>query len=172
MDWSSARVNAALACSACGDAAAAASVSVESSSPLLDAIKAGECPPPAEDDAVLRPAAEAEATVEKLLAGAADGDHPVLLFSKTYCPYCKRAKELLKTLCDFKDVTVLELDTAEEGSVMQAHLVKRTGQSTVPQAFIGGQFIGGYDSLSGLDPEEVATLIAQAVAKWNGHAGL
>lgn len=172
VDWSSARVNAALACSACGDAAAAASVSVESSSPLLDAIKAGECPPPAENDAVLRPAAEAEATVEKLLAGAADGDLAVLLFSKTYCPYCKRAKELLKTLCDFKDVTVLELDTAEEGSVMQAHLVKRTGQSTVPQAFIGGQFIGGYDSLSGLDPEEVATLIAQAVAKRNGHAGL
>jgi peptide-methionine (S)-S-oxide reductase len=167
--WRAAEVNAALTCGECvagqsqerqGAAAVAAA------SPLLAAIKASDCAPPAEDDAVVKPAAAAEAVVEKLLASMADGSLPVLLFSKTYCPYCTRTKALLRTLCDFEAaVTVLELDTAADGSLMQAHLVKRTGQSTVPQAFIGGQFMGGYDSLSGLDPENVATLIARAVAK-------
>ena len=163
--WRAAEVNAALTCGECvagqsqerqGAAAVAAA------SPLLAAIKASDCAPPAEDDAVVKPAAAAEAVVEKLLASMADGSLPVLLFSKTYCPYCTRTKALLRTLCDFEAaVTVLELDTAADGSLMQAHLVKRTGQSTVPQAFIGGQFMGGYDSLSGLDPENVATLIAR-----------
>ncbi|KAI5407109.1 Glutaredoxin-C1, variant 2 [Lathyrus oleraceus] len=62
---------------------------------------------------------------------------PVFVFSKTYCGYCKRVKDLLKQIgATYK---VLELDTET--------LAEWTGQRTVPNVFIGGKHIGGCDSV-------------------------
>ncbi|KAL5076404.1 hypothetical protein RYX36_015388 [Vicia faba] len=68
---------------------------------------------------------------------------PVFLFSKTYCGYCKRVKDLLKQLgATYK---VLELDIESDGGEIQAALAEWTGQRTVPNVFIGGKHIGGCD---------------------------
>ncbi|KAG6540929.1 hypothetical protein Mapa_017723 [Marchantia paleacea] len=69
--------------------------------------------------------------------------HPIVIFSKSYCPYCKRAKSVFKQL----DVTpyVVELDLREDGGSIQAALSELVGRRTVPQVFIDGKHIGGSD---------------------------
>ncbi|SGY93406.1 BQ5605_C037g11589 [Microbotryum silenes-dioicae] len=67
-------------------------------------------------------------------------DGHVVVFSKSYCPYCKATKQLLSQL-DAK-ATVFELDQMEEGSDWQAYLGEKTGQRTVPSVWIDGEFIG------------------------------
>ncbi|KAK3183600.1 hypothetical protein Dsin_030886 [Dipteronia sinensis] len=70
--------------------------------------------------------------------------NPVVVFSKTYCPYCVSVKQLLQQLgATFK---VYELDTESDGSQIQAALGEWTGLKTVPNVFIGGKHIGGCDS--------------------------
>ncbi|GAA5983906.1 hypothetical protein JCM10908_005969 [Rhodotorula pacifica] len=68
-----------------------------------------------------------------------------VVFSKSYCPYCRRAKQLLDSLDEKYDV--YELDQMDEGSDWQAYLGSKTGQSTVPSIFINGEFIGGCSDL-------------------------
>ncbi|KAM3319110.1 glutaredoxin [Capsicum chacoense] len=71
--------------------------------------------------------------------------NPVVVFSKTYCGYCTRVKQLLSQLgATFK---VIELDRESDGNEVQAALLEWTGQRTVPNVFIGGEHVGGCDSV-------------------------
>ncbi|MEW5314288.1 MAG: hypothetical protein WDW38_005796 [Sanguina aurantia] len=72
-------------------------------------------------------------------------EHAVVVYSKSYCPYCKRAKELFKRLGVHAEVH--ELDQLDDGREIQLALKAVTGRSTVPQIFIGGNFVGGSDDL-------------------------
>merc|ERR1719401_1404762 len=71
--------------------------------------------------------------------------NPVVVFSKSTCPFCKKAKQA------FADIgvvpTVFELDKEEIGptGVAQDLLNELTGARSVPRVFIGGYFIGGGD---------------------------
>lgn len=71
--------------------------------------------------------------------------HPLVVFSKSYCPYCTRTKGLLSSL----DATpyVVELDKVADGSAMQEALIALTGQRTVPNTFVSGKSYGGNDDL-------------------------
>jgi len=73
---------------------------------------------------------------------------PVVIFSKTYCPYCSRVKDLFKTLN--ANTKVIELDTVANGAEIQQNLKEITGQSTVPNVWVGGKFIGGCDDTTRL----------------------
>jgi len=67
----------------------------------------------------------------------------VVVFSKTYCPYCRGVKDLLTKLnVPYK---VYELDNRDDGSEIQSYLGKITGASSVPRVFINSESIGGYD---------------------------
>ncbi|KXZ47427.1 hypothetical protein GPECTOR_35g865 [Gonium pectorale] len=71
-------------------------------------------------------------------------DNKVVVYSKTYCPYCTRVKGLFTELK--VPHKVLELDgMGAEGAELQDALQPITGRRTVPQVFIGGKFIGGCD---------------------------
>ncbi|CAA6665531.1 unnamed protein product [Spirodela intermedia] len=71
---------------------------------------------------------------------------PVVVFSKSYCPYCTRVKKLLRQLgASYK---VVELDAESDGSHIQSALAEWTGQRTVPNVFIGGNHIGGCDTVT------------------------
>jgi len=74
--------------------------------------------------------------------------HTVVVFSKTYCPYCTKAKNALKGIgADFE---VVELDKRDDGSEIQNALHKKTGQRTVPNVFVNGKSIGGGDDTARL----------------------
>ncbi|KAG2678860.1 hypothetical protein I3760_11G023400 [Carya illinoinensis] len=67
----------------------------------------------------------------------------VVVFSKTYCGYCKRVKQLLTQLGATNKV--IELDEERDGDDIQSALLEWTGQRTVPNVFSGGKHIGGCD---------------------------
>ena len=68
----------------------------------------------------------------------------IMVFSKTYCPYCTRAKEALSKLnVKFE---VYELDARKDGDDIQAALLEMTGQRTVPNVFVKGKHVGGCDN--------------------------
>jgi glutaredoxin 3 len=73
--------------------------------------------------------------------------HPIVVYSRAICPYCVRAKELLKSLgLSFKEIIV-----ADDDEKTRLSLIERTGHKTFPMIFIGEAFIGGFTELSELD---------------------
>ena len=68
----------------------------------------------------------------------------VVLFTKSYCPYCKKVKELFREL-GVVDAVITELDEDVDGPAIQAALIEVTGQRSVPCVFVGGQHVGGND---------------------------
>lgn len=98
--------------------------------------------------------------VDQAIAG-----HPVVVFSKTYCPFCHKAKRALSA-AGATDVKVFELNRmGAQGSAMQRYLASKTGRSTVPSVFVGGQPIGGGDETAALHAAgRLAPLLAQAGA--------
>ncbi|KAL6874143.1 hypothetical protein ACP4OV_014225 [Aristida adscensionis] len=71
--------------------------------------------------------------------------HDVVIFSKSYCPYCRRAKAVFKELQWKKEPYVVELDEREDGSEIQDALLDIVGRRTVPQVFVNGKHLGGSD---------------------------
>ncbi len=79
-------------------------------------------------------------------------ENPVAIFSFSTCPFCRRAKDLL----DEKGVQyeAIELDELEgnEGNEIRANLGRKTGRTSVPSIFVGGNYIGGCNDGPGLVP--------------------
>ncbi|MCB1538755.1 MAG: glutaredoxin 3 [Rhodospirillales bacterium] len=69
------------------------------------------------------------------------------IYVTTYCPYCVRAKELLKR----KGATFTEIDVTGDDAARMALVERSEGRRTVPQIFIDGRGIGGCDDLYALD---------------------
>lgn len=72
----------------------------------------------------------------------------VEIYTTKLCPYCYRAKSLLNG----KGVAFREVDVSFNPKMRQ-WLLERTGRRTVPQIFINGQSVGGYDDIAALDEE-------------------
>lgn len=76
---------------------------------------------------------------------------PTIIFSKSYCPFSKKAKHILLDLYDISPPPyVVELDHHELGAGLQAKLEKTTGRRTVPNVLINGKSIGGGDDVQEL----------------------
>jgi glutaredoxin 3 len=68
------------------------------------------------------------------------------MYSTLICPYCIRAKALLRE----RSIPYEEVDVTMD-SAARAWLVQMTGRRTVPQIFIDDDPIGGFDELRQLD---------------------
>ena len=79
------------------------------------------------------------------------GSNKVFVFSKTYCPYCTKAKSHLDKLGVKYDV--VECDEVPLSSKQKDQLQKLTGITTFPNIFIGTKSIGGCDNLLKLDSQ-------------------
>lgn len=72
---------------------------------------------------------------------------PVKMYTTQVCPYCLRAKALLKQRgVERIDEIRVDLDPGE-----RQLMVDKTGRRTVPQIFIGETHVGGCDDLIALD---------------------
>jgi glutaredoxin 3 len=70
----------------------------------------------------------------------------VQVYATGWCPYCSRARQLLKS----KGVEIEEIDVdARPGA--REEMIARSGRRTVPQIFINQTHIGGCDDLIALD---------------------
>lgn len=70
----------------------------------------------------------------------------VEVYYKDWCPFCQRALMLL----DQKGVAYTGIDVDGKPQ-LQAAMAQKAGRSTVPQIFINGQPIGGYDDMAALE---------------------
>jgi len=71
----------------------------------------------------------------------------VRIYTTPICPYCVRAKNLLKK----KGAAFEEIDLCADAEARDEMLAKSGGRQTVPQIFIGERHIGGYEELHALD---------------------
>lgn len=69
--------------------------------------------------------------------------NPVVVYSKTFCPYCTEVKSLFASAS--VAAKVIELDAIPGGDAVAAALQAVTGRRTVPQVFVGGVHVGGCD---------------------------
>lgn len=82
--------------------------------------------------------------VEKLIA-----DEKVIIFSFSTCPFCIKAKALLDDMgVSFKALELNEM--GQEGYAIRAELAKKTGRTSMPNIFIGGEGIGGCNDGPGI----------------------
>ena len=71
----------------------------------------------------------------------------VKMYTTAICPYCVRAKQILKA----KGVTQIEEIRVDTDPEARRQMMDSTGQRTVPQIFIGTTHVGGCDDLIALD---------------------
>ncbi|KAK1725671.1 glutaredoxin [Colletotrichum acutatum] len=80
---------------------------------------------------------------------------PVIIFSKSYCPYSKKAKALLLEKYSIEPTPyVVELDKHPLGPQLQAFLGEKTGRKTVPNILVNSVSIGGGDDIIELDSQK------------------
>jgi glutaredoxin 3 len=72
---------------------------------------------------------------------------PVTLYTTQVCPYCLRAKALLKQ----RGVEAIEEIRIDLDPVQRDQMMQRTGRRTVPQIYVGDTHVGGCDDLMALD---------------------
>jgi glutaredoxin 3 len=72
---------------------------------------------------------------------------PVDIYTTRWCPYCHRAKALLKR----KGVDYTEIDLSSERERRGEMIERANGRMTVPQIFIGPVHVGGCDDLHALE---------------------
>jgi glutaredoxin 3 len=83
----------------------------------------------------------------------------VTIYTKTWCPYCSAAKDLLKQ----KGVAFDEIEISGKAQAREQMIQRASGRSTVPQIFIGDRHVGGCDDLYALDRRgELDKLLAEA----------
>jgi glutaredoxin 3 len=86
----------------------------------------------------------------KAKVDAAITKNRVMVFSKSYCPYCTKAKRALATVLPKDKVSVLEIENDPDCNEIQDYLLDITGGRSVPRVFIDGTFIGGGDDTEAL----------------------
>ncbi|KPM37814.1 hypothetical protein AK830_g8719 [Neonectria ditissima] len=121
--------------------------------------------------------AQASKKVQQLI-----NDNPVVVFSKSYCPYCKETKRALQSIGASFEAVELDQDgmffplrprlpseanpgRAADGSALQDAIQELTGQRTVPNTFILQKSIGGNSDLQSLlSSGKLETLLTDAGA--------
>ena len=71
----------------------------------------------------------------------------VKMYTTAVCPYCVRAKQILKS----KGVEQIEEIRIDNDPQARSIMMEITGRRTVPQIFIGSTHVGGHDDLVALD---------------------
>ena len=83
----------------------------------------------------------------------------VKMYTTAVCPYCIRAKQVLKA----RGVEAIEEIRVDDNPDERMKMMEITGRRTVPQIFIGSTHVGGCDDLMALDSlGELAKLLASA----------
>jgi len=70
----------------------------------------------------------------------------VVIYTTTSCPYCTRAKAFLRS----KNVDFEEIDVSRDER-LQEEIIRLSGRRTVPQIFINGKSVGGFDNIKQMD---------------------
>ncbi|KAK9808926.1 hypothetical protein WJX72_006484 [[Myrmecia] bisecta] len=70
-------------------------------------------------------------------------DNQIAVVSKSFCPFCKKAKLLLDAEAGPGQYAVMEIDERPDTEELQQYLEQITGARSVPRVFIKGKCVGG-----------------------------
>jgi cysteine synthase len=136
---------------------------------------ASPAPAPAPVAAAPTPApadAEAAAFVE---GATRDADNPVVLFALEWCEFCWSVRKMFAALgIPYRSVDIdsVALQGEELGLRVRRALSARTGMTTIPQLFVGGEFIGGaLDTFAAYNSGRLADLLGRARVEWRDQPG-
>ena len=82
----------------------------------------------------------------------------VKMYTTAVCPYCTRAKQILKS----KGVEQIEEVRIDVDPAARDHMMQITGRRTVPQIFVGETHVGGCDDLMALDAKGALVPLLQS----------
>lgn len=83
----------------------------------------------------------------------------VEVYTTSFCPYCVRAKSLLRA----KGVLFSEIDVTDDDELRAKMVELAGGRRTVPEIFINGKIVGGYDELRALEVQgKLDALLAES----------
>ena len=71
----------------------------------------------------------------------------IIMYTSSYCPFCNNAEQLLIN----KGFDIDEKIYVDQDPEILSSMMKITGKRTVPQIFIGEDYIGGFDELRKID---------------------
>lgn len=71
----------------------------------------------------------------------------IVMYCTQVCPYCVRAEQLLSRK-GVQDIEKIRIDLHPE---RREEMIQKTGRRTVPQIYINGEHVGGYDDMAALD---------------------
>ena len=71
------------------------------------------------------------------------------MYSSAWCPYCMAAKRLLTS----KGVQV-EVYSVDGDPAQRSAMTERSGRTSVPQIFVDGRALGGFDDIAALDADD------------------
>jgi glutaredoxin 3 len=71
----------------------------------------------------------------------------IVMYCTEVCPYCVRAEQLLKRK-GINDIEKIRVDLQPE---LLEGMIQKSGRRTVPQIYINGEHVGGYDDMAALD---------------------
>ncbi len=69
------------------------------------------------------------------------------IYFKSWCPFCQRALALLKS----KGVEFEAIDITDGPALREQEMRDRSGRTSVPQIFVDGRHLGGYDDIAALE---------------------
>jgi glutaredoxin 3 len=73
----------------------------------------------------------------------------ITIYTTPLCPYCARAKGLLKR----KNAAYTEIDVSDDTALREAMRTRTGGRNSVPQIFIGAIHVGGCDDIHALESQ-------------------
>ena len=71
----------------------------------------------------------------------------IAVISKSWCPFCSKAKNALNTVVSPDQYQVLEIENHQDMNDIQNYMAEKTGGRSVPRVFIDGKFVGGGDDM-------------------------
>lgn len=82
----------------------------------------------------------------------------ITMYSTAVCPYCVAAEKLLRS----KGIAEIDKIRVDLDPAQRAIMMEKTGRRTVPQIYINGTHVGGFDDLSALEHAgKLDSLLAQ-----------
>jgi len=94
----------------------------------------------------------------------ADTQQPVVIFALEWCEFCWSVRKLFKKLdISYRSVDLDSVEFQEDarGQKIRAVLAEKTSMNTIPQIFIGGEFVGGCtDMFDGWKAGDIQKLLA------------
>jgi cysteine synthase A len=110
--------------------------------------------------------AAAAAFVERVIA-----EEPVVMFALEWCEFCWSVRKFFQH-CDIPyrsiDLDSVEWQEDDQGGKVRAALNARTGMQTIPQVFVGGEFIGGCsETFDAFSEGTLQSRLEQAAVRWD-----